>query len=86
MGKTKAFVEPERDEDKHAELEPLPDEIDAELSRADEAANKLDEKEETIKAYLEKDETLPNELLDEILSRFWTNSVFRFEAIDERKY
>jgi len=38
----------------------------------------LTDKEETIKAYLERDETLTPEILDEVLSQLWTEEPFRY--------
>jgi hypothetical protein len=37
----------------------------------------LSEKEETIKAFLEKDETLPNDILDYVLTQFWNDEPFK---------
>ena len=37
----------------------------------------LTDREETIKAYLEKDEPLPNEIVDEILTQLWNQEPFK---------
>jgi hypothetical protein len=41
----------------------------------------LTDKEETIKAYLEKDETLTPEILDEVLSQLWTEEPFKYDYL-----
>merc|ERR1712129_251345 len=42
---------------------------------------KLTEEEEAIKAYLESDEPLPNELLDKIVSEWWNKEPFKSTGI-----
>lgn len=37
----------------------------------------LTDREESIKAYLERDETLPDDILDEVLLQFWTQEPFK---------
>lgn len=37
----------------------------------------MNDKEESIKAYLERDELLPNEILDEVLQQFWNEEPFK---------
>lgn len=38
----------------------------------------LTEREETIKAYLEKDEVLPTEIMDEILPQLWNEEPYKY--------
>lgn len=45
--------------------------------KVEEMLPELSEKEEIIKAYLERDETLPSEILDEVLQQFWHDEPFR---------
>jgi hypothetical protein len=45
--------------------------------KVEEPLPELTDKEETIKAYLEKDETLTPEILDEVLSQFWSEEPFK---------
>ena len=46
-------------------------------AKVEEVVPELTEREETIKAYLEKDETLPGEILDEILVQLWNDEPFK---------
>ena len=47
-------------------------------TKVEEPLPELTDKEETIKAYLEKDETLTPEILDEVLSQLWTEEPFKY--------
>ena len=46
-------------------------------AKVEEVIPELTEREETIKAYLEKDETLPHEVLDEVIAQLWTEEPFK---------
>jgi len=78
------MIEPEKEEDKEPEKE---DEEKAEEEESEEAEKEkepkeelpqLTEKEEIIKAYLEKDESLPSNIIDEVLRPLWTEEPFMY--------
>lgn len=88
IGKTKKRIEPEREEDKEPdkdEEEKEEDEDEGAQSQAQvepkEILPQLTDKEETIKAYLEKDETLPASIIDDVLRQLWTEEPFKYEII-----
>jgi hypothetical protein len=45
--------------------------------KKDELPPELTEKEEIIRSYLERDEQLPNEIMDEVVARLWTEEPFK---------
>lgn len=45
--------------------------------KVEEPLPELTDKEETIKAYLERDEALTNEIMDEVLLQFWHEEPFK---------
>ncbi|RNA14893.1 Adenylate kinase 9 [Brachionus plicatilis] len=90
IGKTKKKIDYEREEDKEEEDQPDDDEDDEEEKKFQyhnicvlkeeknsEPLPELTEREETIKAYLEKDEVLPTEIMDEILPQLWNEEPYR---------
>jgi hypothetical protein len=38
----------------------------------------LSNREEAIRAYLEKDDQLPRDILDEVLTQFWTSEPYKY--------
>jgi adenylate/nucleoside-diphosphate kinase len=89
-GKCKKLIEPDREEDKTTEDDEAEEEEEEhkEAAAAGTAASKqpakieeilpeLTEREETIKGYLEKDETLPSEILDEVIMQLWNEEPFK---------
>jgi shikimate kinase len=81
IGKTKRIIEPEKEEDKEPEKEEEKTEEEEEEEAEKEAKEdlpQLTEKEEIIKAYLEKDESLPVNIIDEVLRPLWTEEPFKY--------
>ena len=85
IGKTKRIIEPEKEEDKEPEKEEeeKTEEEEEEQEKEKEKESKeelpqLTEKEEIIKAYLEKDESLPVNIIDDVLRPLWTEEPFKY--------
>lgn len=85
IGKLKKPAEPERDEDKdeeeHEEEEEEEEEGEKKV-KVPEPLPELTEREDTIKSYLEKDEALPPEILDEVLLQLWNDEPFKYLDLD----
>lgn len=64
--------EQERENEKKNDSLPEP-----EVKKEEEPPVELTEKEEIIKGYLERDEQLPNEIIDEIVAKLWNEEPFR---------
>ena len=86
IGKLKKQVEPEKEEEKEVEEEEEEEEDEDEevkkekqRKKEEEMLPELTEREESIKAYLEKDETLPNDILDEVIVQLWTQEPYKYD-------
>jgi len=89
IGKVKKIIEPEREEDKTTEDDEAEEEEEEQKeatatgvaskqpAKIEEVLPELTEREETIKGYLEKDETLPAEILDEVIMQLWNQEPFK---------
>ncbi|CAF0775596.1 unnamed protein product [Brachionus calyciflorus] len=82
IGKTKKRIDTERDEDREEEEIAEDDDEDNEEKRLKqqkkaEPLPELSEREEVIKAYLEKDEVLPPEIMDEVIPQLWNVEPFK---------